>query len=105
MLREGLQIHEQADPDAWTTFNTQSLLGAALLGQERYADAEPLLLKGYEGLKAREATIPPQAANRIPETLDLLIELYAATDRTDEAQKYRDLRLKYPMPEEAVPRS
>ncbi len=103
MLRECLEIREQVEPDAWTTFNTQSLLGAALLGQEMYVDAEPLLLKGYDGMKAREATIPPQATNCIPETLDLLIELYVATDRTDEAQKYRDLRMKYPMPEETAP--
>ena len=41
-------------PDAWTTFNAKSLLGEALAGQTKYADAEPLLLAGYEGLKAKE---------------------------------------------------
>jgi hypothetical protein len=34
-----------------------STLGGALLGQQKYADAEPLLLKGYDGMKARENTI------------------------------------------------
>jgi len=29
-------------------------LGAAILGQHKYADAEPLLLQGYEGMKQRE---------------------------------------------------
>jgi len=33
-------------PDDWLTFNTQSMLGGALLGRKRYADAEPLLVKG-----------------------------------------------------------
>ena len=45
-------------PDDWSRFDTQSLLGDSLLGQKKYAEAEPLLLSGYEGLKAREARIP-----------------------------------------------
>ena len=40
-----------------------SLLGGALLGQGRYAEAEPLVVAGYEGMKAREAriTVPDQS--------------------------------------------
>ena len=46
---------------------TQSLLGGALLGQKNSADAELLLLlKGHEGMRAREKTIPPQGNARIP---------------------------------------
>src|SRR5262249_21360682 len=36
---------------------SKAQLGAALLGQKKYADAEPLLLAGYEGMKQREKTI------------------------------------------------
>ena len=96
LLRECLGIREKKEPDAWTTFNTQSLLGTSLLSQKKYAGAEPLLLKGYEGMKARENTIPPQADKRIPETLDRLIELYTATGRPEEAKKWRAERAKYP---------
>ena len=42
-----------------------SLLGAALAGQKKYAEAEPLLIGGYEGLKAREARIPAPARGRL----------------------------------------
>jgi hypothetical protein len=45
-------------PDAWNTFKAQSMLGGALLGQQKYAATEPLLLTGYEGMKKREARIP-----------------------------------------------
>ena len=45
LLRECLAIREKTQPDAWTTFNTQSLLGGALLGQKKYAEAEPLLAR------------------------------------------------------------
>src|SRR5262249_43733679 len=57
VLRECLAIRARKEPDAWTTPQTKSLLGASLLGQKKYADAEPFLLQGYEGLKQRGAKI------------------------------------------------
>jgi hypothetical protein len=96
VLRECLAIREMALTVAWKSFNTQSLLGGALLGQKKYADAEPLLLKGYGGMKAREKTIPSEGRTRIPEALDRLIEFYTATDRPDEAKKWRVERAKHP---------
>ncbi|HMP03089.1 MAG TPA: serine/threonine-protein kinase [Gemmatales bacterium] len=95
-LRECLAIREKIQPNDWTTFNTQSMLGGALLGQTKLPEAEPLLLKGYEGMKAREKSIPPQGATRIPEALDRLIELYTALEKPDEVKKYQAERDKYP---------
>ena len=57
-IRECLAIRETNQPDSWLTFNAQSMLGGALLGQKKYAEAEPLLLKGYHGMKERETSIP-----------------------------------------------
>ena len=102
VLRECLALREKTQPVVWSTFNTQSMLGEALLGQKKYVDAEPLLLKGYEGMKQREKSIPPQAATRLPEALDRLIELYMATNKPDEVKKWRAERAKYP-PELAPP--
>ncbi|MBX7105982.1 MAG: tetratricopeptide repeat protein [Gemmataceae bacterium] len=102
LFRECLILRKKTQPEMWSTFQTQSLLGAALLGQKKYADAEPLLLNGYEGLKAREKTMPPQGRIRIPEALDRLIELYTATNQPDEVKKYQELRAKYPPPKEAA---
>jgi len=97
ILRECLAIREKQEPDDWRTFNTQSMLGAALLGQKKYADAEPLLLKGYEGMKQREKTIPkvPQTATRIPEALDRLVAFYTAANKPDEVKKWQAERAKY----------
>ena len=67
-----------------------------------FADAEPLLLKGYEGMKAREKTIPPQASTRLPEALDRLVGLHTATNRPDEAKKWRAERAKYPEAKKAA---
>ena len=92
------RLQEDTCPDSWLTFNTQSLLDGALLGQKKYAEAEPLLLKGYEGMKTREKTIPKHGGGelRIPEAIDWLIELYAAINNPDEAKKWRAERAKYP---------
>jgi serine/threonine protein kinase len=110
LLRECLAIREKkpgsGDPGSgWLVFNTQSMLGGALLGQKKYAEAEPLLLKGYEGMKEREVKIPKTGGTElcIPEALDRLIELYTATNQLEEAKKYRDLRAKYPPPKEVAP--
>jgi tetratricopeptide (TPR) repeat protein/tRNA A-37 threonylcarbamoyl transferase component Bud32 len=89
LLRECLTIREAKAPEAWTTFNTKSQLGAALLGQQRFDEAKPLLLDGYRGLKEREATIPAEAAVRIPEALERLVRFYEATGEPTEAAAWR----------------
>jgi eukaryotic-like serine/threonine-protein kinase len=89
LLRECLAILEKTQPDAWTTFNTKSLLGGSLLGQKMYANAEPLLLAGDEGGKQREAKIPANGKVRLPEAVERLVQLYEATGKKDEAAKWR----------------
>jgi eukaryotic-like serine/threonine-protein kinase len=88
LLREALAIREKAQPDAWSTFNSKSLLGGALLGQKKYAEAEPLLLAGYRGMKEREAKIPPESKDRLTEALEHLVQLYDSWGKRDEAAKW-----------------
>ncbi len=89
VLRECLAIREKKAPDEWSTFNTKSLLGEALLGQQKYADTEPLLLAGYEGLKRRAHKIPPQGKLRLNNAVERLTRLYDAWGKPDEAAKWR----------------
>src|SRR5439155_22948964 len=58
LARECLAIYEAKNTDYWRVFEARSLLGATLLAQKKYADAEPLLLSGYEGMKQREDKAP-----------------------------------------------
>ncbi len=104
LLRECLAIRAQAEPDVWTTFNTQSLLGEALLGQNKYDEAEPLLLAGYEGMKLREKAIPFTANNRILAALDRLIGFYSVTNKPDAVKKWHAERAKYALPVAPMPR-
>jgi serine/threonine protein kinase/tetratricopeptide (TPR) repeat protein len=89
LLREGLAIFEKAEADAWTTFNTRSLLGGALLGQQKYADAEPFLEQGYRGMKEREAQIPQAAQSHLTEALKRLVQLYDDWGKPDQAARWR----------------
>ena len=65
------------------------MLGGALVGQQKYTDAEPLLVQGYEGMKQREAKIPPQGNVRLTQAVERLVQLYEATGRKDKADEWR----------------
>jgi eukaryotic-like serine/threonine-protein kinase len=89
LARECLAIREKQIPDDWRTFNARSLLGGSLLGQKKHAEAEPLLLAAYEGMKQREARIPMNGRPRLKETLQRLVQLYDATGRPDQAAEWK----------------
>ena len=74
---------ENLDPDDWRTFNTRSLLGASLLGQKKYIEAEPPLVSGCEGLKQRQEQIPAPSVSCLKRGVERLIQLYEVTDRAD----------------------
>ena len=85
LARECLGIREIEIPDDWRAFNARSMLGAALLGQQKYAEAEPLLLAGNEGMKQRENNIPAAGKPHLKEALQRLVQLYEATNRPAQA--------------------
>ncbi|MBL8825196.1 MAG: serine/threonine protein kinase [Planctomycetia bacterium] len=113
MIRESLAIRQKIEPDNWITFNTQSMLGRVLLLQKKYAEAEPLLIKGYEEMVARLPQDAPGAdaarlaqnkslrttmQTRIAEALDRLIQFYTETNKPDEVKKWQAEREKLPKP-------
>jgi serine/threonine protein kinase len=89
LLRECLAIREKFQPDVWSTFNTRVMLGGALLGQMNYAEAEPLLLTGYQGMQEREATIPQPGKPQLTEGLERLVQLYEAWEKPEQAATWR----------------
>jgi hypothetical protein len=89
LLRECLRIFDQMAANDRETPMTQSLLGASLLGQKNYAEAETLLLAGYEGLKQRVETTSPLDRYRLTEAVERLVELYEATGKKDKAAEWR----------------
>jgi serine/threonine protein kinase/tetratricopeptide (TPR) repeat protein len=90
VLRECLALCEKKHPDHWATFQARALLGKALLGQQKYAEAEPLLLQGYEGIKQRAATIAAEVRTRcLTRALQYLVELYDAWGDPDKAAPWQ----------------
>lgn len=89
-LREALAIDEKKTPDSWKTFYKMTLLGSSLHGQKKYREAEPILLQSYAGLKIRERSIPKISPypSLIPETVDLLIQVYKDWGKPDEQKKW-----------------
>jgi len=88
--RECLALCEKQIPDNWLAFDARSLLGGSLLGQKKYAEAEPLLLSGYEGMMQREAGISAEGRRlRLTEALQRLVQLYEATDRPTQAAEWK----------------
>jgi serine/threonine protein kinase/tetratricopeptide (TPR) repeat protein len=88
-IRESLTVLERASPDAWTIFHAKSLLGHALLGQKKYAEAEPFLLEGYEGMQKRVTKMPQPAKIRIPQAVERLAQLYDDWGKPDQAAEWR----------------
>jgi hypothetical protein len=89
LLRECLAIRQKKLPNNWLRFNAQSLFGASLAGQKKYAEAEPLLLHGYEGLKQHEAKDLGASKARLTEALEQLVRLYETWGKPDAAAKWR----------------
>ena len=95
VLQKCLEIREKAMPDYWLRFHTESLLGACLVGEKKYDEAEVRLRSGYQGMKDREKTIPPVVRRRLSEAAERLIQLYDAWGKKDKADewltRYEDL--------------
>jgi serine/threonine protein kinase/Tfp pilus assembly protein PilF len=76
-------------PDDWISFSGRCLLGYCLVGQKKYAEAEPLLLSGLDGLKQREDKVPAGDKPRLIDAVSALAKLYEATSRPDPAAQWK----------------
>jgi eukaryotic-like serine/threonine-protein kinase len=89
VAREALEGEKKVQPDDWQRYRAASLLGAGLAGEKKYAEAEPLLLEGYQGMLARKDRIAvPDRCN-----LDLahqwIVQLYQAWGKPDKATEWK----------------
>ena len=97
LLREILTIREAKLAGAWQPEVSRAQLGSALLGQRRFAEAEPLLVAGAEGLLQRVETMPASARFRVREAVARAVDLYvqwgeaeATPQRAELAAKWRE---------------
>jgi tetratricopeptide (TPR) repeat protein len=90
VLRECLAIRETKPPDDWSRFHAMSQLGGALLGQDKDAEAEPLIVPGYEGMEAREAKIPMRSKPQLLEAAVRVVQLYEAWGKPEQAKAWKE---------------
>jgi non-specific serine/threonine protein kinase/serine/threonine-protein kinase len=98
-LREGLAILEKVSPEGWERFDAMVLLGASLAGQKKYPEAEPPMLSGYEGLKAREPSIPVPNRGCLADAVKRIVALYTAWGKPEKAAEWRSKVKTLPGPE------
>ena len=86
-LREANALFDKGGPrrTPWYKPEAQSSLGAALASTDDRAEAERVLLAGYQGLQAVASTPPV----RLRASIERLIAFYAASGRRDDAAEWR----------------
>jgi tetratricopeptide (TPR) repeat protein len=76
LARESVELCQKTQPDDWQRFRAESLLGASLVGQKKYAEAEPLLLEGYQGMLARKTHISSSDLYHLQLANQWIVRLY-----------------------------
>jgi len=89
LLRQAMAIREKGDAGDWGRFRAQAFLGACLAGKGRYAEAEPLLLGGYDGMRQRAALMPAKQRKFIRSTGEQIVDLYTRWQKPDQAAQWR----------------
>ena len=96
LLRESLEIRKREEPEFWTTFDTMSMLGGALLGQGKFDEIDRLLIDGYEGLENHAEKIPSvYRIASLANAVDRLVQLAEKTGHDDDLARWRKERALY----------
>jgi hypothetical protein len=90
MLRESLEIQDRFAPGTWRHAQTQSRLGAVMVGLKRFEEAETLLLAGFETLQSLKDKIPARDRIVIAEAENRVSQLYSEWNQPEKAQAWRE---------------
>ena len=88
-LRNVLSLYDRTGVRGWQRAATAVLLGRSLLGQRRYAAAEPVLLEGYRALERQRDEIPADEQKILADTRADLHRLYQESGRPAEASEWK----------------
>jgi tetratricopeptide (TPR) repeat protein len=90
-LREALDHLESLNKessDAWQPYEHRSLLGFSLMAQKKFAEAEPWLLSGYQGLLRRRAMIPQENQSFLEQAGERLVQFYKDWGKPDKVMEW-----------------
>jgi tetratricopeptide (TPR) repeat protein len=89
LAREALEFTRKEQPDDWQRFRAESLLGASMAGQKKYAEAEPLLLEAYQGMMARKERIGVPNWYYLDRAREWIVQLYQAWGKPEVAAEWK----------------
>lgn len=89
LAREALEFDRKKQPDDWQRFRAESLLGASLAGEKKYAEAEPLLLEGYQGMLARKDRIDAPNRYHLDRASEWIVRLYRAWGKPEKVIEWK----------------
>jgi len=90
LARQALETAKKVQPDDWQRYRAASLLGASVAGQKKYADAEPLLVEGYQGMLARKDRIGGPDRYYLDRAHAWVVQLYQARGKPEKAAEWRN---------------
>jgi tetratricopeptide (TPR) repeat protein len=99
IVRDIWALNAKRSPERWETRFLQSWLGKLLAEQRKFKEAESALLEAHSGLERVVATIPEIRRNQeLVRSAERLVGLYEATDRFQDAEKWRQEKAKWLSP-------
>ncbi len=90
LAREALDFDQKSRSDDWQSFRAESVLGASLAGQKKYAGAEPLLLEGYRGMLARKNRIAVPDRYHLDRAREWIVQLYRAWGKPEKVTEWSE---------------
>jgi len=97
--RKALHYFETMKLDRFSRYRCQSLLGASLSGQRRFAEAEQFLISGYEGMVQRPAVTAARRSSTLGDTGQRIVSFYREWDKPEKVEVWkRKLEAAQPAP-------
>ncbi len=93
LLREAVVGYEKTASDSWQRYRSRNLLGAVLSAQTKYAEAEPLLVSGYQGMIQREATIRFEDRPALSRAGERIVQLYESWGKPEKVAEWQVKRV------------
>jgi hypothetical protein len=92
LARQAMEFDRKKQPDDWQGFRAETLLGASVAGQKKYAEAEPLLLEGYQGMVARKDKMEAADQYHLDRAREWIVQLYQAWGKPEKAAEWKQGR-------------
>jgi non-specific serine/threonine protein kinase/serine/threonine-protein kinase len=90
LARQAVEIDRKKRPDEWERFRAESLLGASLTGQKKYAEAEPLLVGACQQMAAKKGGMPVQDWYQLDRAREWTVQLYEAWGKPEKAAAFKN---------------